>query len=259
MYPNSLKDKLNRGEIVLGSGGIVGPSLHLVGITCSAGPDFVWVDTEHQPFGPEALAGACSIMRLRGVAPVVRVPWNEPAVIKKTYDAGAVAVMVPQVDDAEAAARAVEYARYAPLGNRGISPNWQIITGDDFEHVIATANDETVLIVQMESVTAYENLDDIRQVEGIDVIMVGPLDLSASVGKMAQVNSAEVQEIMQDVPRRLEGTGIVAATTLGEVDDIQEKIRWGYRMLNVGSVLGYGSEVLKANLEILRAHPRGGE
>jgi len=257
MYPNSLKDKLKRGDIVLGSGGIVGPSLHLVGLTCSAGPDFIWVDCEHQPFGPESLPGACSIMRLRGVAPVVRVPWNDPAVIKKTYDAGAVAVMVPQVDDAEAAARAVDYARYTPLGNRGISPNWPLITGDDFEHVIATTNDETVLIVQVESVTSYENLDEIKQVEGIDVIMVGPMDLSASLGKINQTNSAEVQEIIQDVPRRLEGTGIVAATTLGEVAEIQEKIRWGYRMLNVGSVLGYGAEALKANLNTLRANPKG--
>ncbi len=62
---------------------------------------------------------------------------------------------------------------------------------------------------------------------------------------------------MQDVPRRLEGTGIVAATTLGEVPEIQEKIRWGYQMLNVGSVLNYGMAVLKDNLESLRADPRG--
>ncbi len=257
MYPNPLKGKLERGEIVLGSGGVVGPSLHMVGVIASAKPDFIWVDMEHQPFGTEALPGACTIMRLRGVAPVVRVPWNDPAVIKKTYDAGAVAVMVPQVDDAEAVAQAVDYARYPPLGNRGISPNWQIITGDDFQHVIATANEETVLIVQMESVTAYENLDEIIKVEGIDVIMVGPMDLSASLGKTCQTDCKEVQEIMRDVPRRLEGTGIVPATTLGEVPEIQEKIRWGYRMLNVGSVLSYGAAVLTNNLESLRADPRG--
>ena len=257
MYPNPLKGKLKSGEIVLGSGGVVGPSLHMVGAIASANPDFIWIDTEHQPFGTEALPGACAVMRLRGVAPVVRVPWNDPAWIKKTYDAGAVAVMVPQVDDADAAARAVDYARYPPLGNRGISPNWQIITGEDFGHVIVTANEETVLIVQMESVTAYENLDEIKKVEGIDVIMVGPMDLSASLGKATQTGCKEVQEIMQDVPRRLEGTGIVPATTLGDVPEIQEKIRWGYRMLNVGSALNYGTAVLKDNLESLRADPRG--
>ena len=257
MYPNPLKSKLKSGEIVLGSGGVVGPSLHMVGAIASAGPDFIWVDTEHQPFGSESLPGICAIMRLRGVAPVVRVPWNDPALIKKAYDAGAVAVMVPQVDDADAAATAVEYARYPPLGNRGVSPNWQIITGEDFEHVIATANDETVLIVQMESVAAYENLDEIIQVEGIDVIMVGPMDLSASLGKIAQTDCQEVREIMKEVPRRLEGSGIAAATTLGEVGDIQEKIRWGYQMMNVGSALSYGGAVLKDNLEALRANPRG--
>ena len=257
MYPNPLKSKLQKGEVVLGTSGIVGPSLHLVGATVGTGVDFIWVDTEHQPFGAESLSASCAVMRMRGVAPVVRVAWNDPALIKKTYDAGAVAVMVPQVADAEAAARAVEYARYPPLGNRGISPNWPIITGDDWEQVIATANEESVLIVQMESQTAYENLDEIKQVEGIDVIMVGPMDLSASLGLTGQTGSKEVQEIMEDVPGRLDGTGIVAATTLGDVADIQEKIRWGYRMLNVGSLMGYGAEVLMGHLAELRANPTG--
>ena len=257
MYPNPLKSKLQQGEIVLGSAGITGPSLHLVGAAASTGVDFIWLDTEHHPFGAEALAASCAVLRLRGVAPVVRVAWNDPALIKKTYDAGAVAVMVPQVDDAAAAARAVEYARYPPQGNRGISPNWPMITGDDWGQVIATANEETVLIVQMESRTAYENLDEIKQIEGIDVIMVGPLDLSASLGLTGQTDSREVQQIMEDVPRRLEGSGKVAATTLGDVADIQEKIRWGYRMMNVGGVLGFGAQVLKSNLEQLRAHPTG--
>jgi 4-hydroxy-2-oxoheptanedioate aldolase len=257
MYPNSLKARLKSGEIILGSGGVVGPSLHLVGAIATTQPDFIWIDTEHQPFGSEALPGACVIMRLRGVAPMVRVPWNDPALIKKAYDAGAVAVMVPQVDDAAAAARAVDYARYPPLGNRGISPNWQIIAGESFEHVIDTANEETVLMVQMESKTAYENLDEIIKVPGIDVIMVGPLDLSASLGKTGDTSCKEVQEIMQDVPRRLEGTGLFAATTLGDVAEVQEKIRWGYQMINVGSVLNYGAAVLKNNLEALRENPRG--
>ena len=257
MYPNPLKKKLSNGELVLGTGGVHGPSLHLVGAIIGTGPEFIWIDTEHQPFGAEALTATCAIMRLRGVAPLVRVAWNDPALIKKTYDVGAVAVMVPQVDDAEAAARAVEFARYPPQGNRGISPNWPMVVGADRDHVVATANEETVLVVQMESKTAFENLDQIIQVDGIDVIMVGPLDLSASLGKTGDTNDPEVQEIMEEVPRRLEGTGIVAATTLVDVAEIQEKIRWGYRMLNVGSIVGYGAQVLTGHLDELRANPKG--
>jgi 2-keto-3-deoxy-L-rhamnonate aldolase RhmA len=164
---------------------------------------------------------------------------------------------VPQVDTAEQAERAVQYARYAPEGQRGLSPMWTRVAGTDWDTVIQTANEETVLVVQMESQTAYENLDEIKQVPGIDVIMVGPLDLSATVGTICDTNSPQVQEIMEDVPKRLEGTGLVAATTLGDVAEIQQKVRWGYRFLNVGSALNYGTQVLAGHLKTLRADPRG--
>ena len=257
MYPNPLKKKLQSGEVILGTGGIVGPSPHLVGAIINTDPDFLWIDTEHMHFGAEALESVCVIARQRGVAPMIRVAWNDPALIKKAYDVGAVAVMVPQVDDKEAAAHAVNCALYPPQGNRGISPMWTLIAGEDWNHVITTANEETLLIVQLESATAYENLDEIKQVEGIDVILVGPLDLSASLGKMGDTGCREVQEIMEDVPRRLEGTGIAAGTTLMDVAEIQEKVRWGYRYLNVGSAIGYGTQVLKGHLETLRANPKG--
>jgi 4-hydroxy-2-oxoheptanedioate aldolase len=151
----------------------------------------------------------------------------------------------------------VEYARYAPEGKRGLSPMWTRIAGEDWNQVIKSANEETVLVVQMESKQAYENIDEIIKVPGIDVLMVGPLDLSATLGVITDTGAKEVQEIMEDVPKRLEGTGIAAATTLMDVAEIQEKIRWGYRLLNVGSVVGYGAQVLKQNLETLRADPRG--
>ena len=257
MYPHPLKQRLRNGEIVLGSGGLVAPSPHLLGMTIDAGAEFVWIDTEHLPFGAEALDALCVIARMRGAAPLIRVAWNDPALIKKAYDVGAVAVMVPQIDSAEEAERAVQNARYYPEGRRGISPMWTRIAGEDWNEVIRTANEETVLVLQIESLQAFERIDEIKQVPGIDVLLVGPLDLSATVGTIADTRSKEVQQIMEEVPRRLEGTGIATGTTLVEVAEIQEKIRWGYRFLNVGSIVGYGAQVLKRNLEILRADPRG--
>jgi 4-hydroxy-2-oxoheptanedioate aldolase len=256
MYPNPLKQKLRNGELVLGSSLSV-PSPFVVSMIAQADPDFLWIDTEHAPFGTEALEIVPVLARQKGVAPMIRVAWNDPALIKKAYDVGAVAVMVPQVDTPEEAAQAVQYARYAPEGKRGISPRWPIIAGEDWTHVIKTANEETVLVLQIESRQGYENIDEIAKVPGIDVLLVGPLDLSASVGRITETGSQEVQEIMQDVPRRLEGAGIVAGTTLGEVSEIQEKIRWGYRFLNVGNALSYGTQALKQNLEILRMNPTG--
>ncbi len=251
MYPHPLKQKLKNGELVLGSS-LPALSPTVVGTVMQAPVDFLWIDTEHAPFGTEALDTIPALMRLHGVAPMIRVAWNDPALIKKAYDVGAVAVMVPQVNTPEEAALAVQYARYPPEGQRGISPSWPRITGDDWFQVIKTANEETVLVLQMESRQAYENLDAIAQTSGIDVLLVGPMDLSASVGKITDMQSSEVQDIMQDVPRRLEGTGIVTGTTLGDVEELQQKVDWGYRFLNVGSALAYGVQVLEQHLATLR-------
>ena len=134
---------------------------------------------------------------------------------------------------------------------------WTQIAGADWNEVIKTANEETLVVLQLESQRAYDNLDEIRHVPGIDVIFVGPLDLSATVGTITDTESRQVQEIMRDVPQQLADTGIAVGTTLGELDQIQEKIRWGYRFLNVGNALRYGVQVLDDHLATLRADPRG--
>ncbi len=256
IYPHPLKKRLQNGEIIFGTA-LSAFTPHVAGTILDTQPDFLWIDTEHLPYGSEALDSIPVLARMRGVAPMIRVAWNDPALIKKAYDVGAVAVMVPQVDSAEEAERAVQYARYAPEGQRGLSPMWTKVAGADWDTVIKTANEETLLVIQLESLKAYENIDEIKQVPGIDVIMVGPLDLSATVGTITNTRSRQVQEIMEDVPRRLQGTGLVAATTLVDVSEIQEKVRWGYRYLNVGNALGYGVQVVASHIETLRADPRG--
>jgi 2-keto-3-deoxy-L-rhamnonate aldolase RhmA len=257
MYPNPLKQKLKRGELLLGTV-LPSPSSLQTTATCQTGIDFLWIDTEHAAHGVEALDAIPVLARQQGVAPLIRVAWNDPHLIKKAFDSGAVAVMVPQVNTAEEAARAVQYARYPPLGQRGVSPFWPLIAGEDWGNVIRTANDETVLVLQIESQTAYDNLDEIAQVPGIDVLFVGPMDLSASLGIITQTSAPAVQEIMRKVPRQLAGSGIVVGTTLDDVADIQQKISWGYRFLNVGSPFWYGLTVVRNHLAHLRANPTGG-
>ncbi len=251
MYPNPMKSRLQAGETILGTS-LPAPLPQIAAAVMPTQPDFIWIDTEHAPFGTEALGTIPVMARQKGVAPMIRVAWNDPALIKKAYDVGAVAVMVPQVNTREEAERAVQYARYPPLGQRGISPSWPILAGEDWNNVIKTANEETVLVLQVESQEAYDNLDDIKQVPGIDVLLVGPLDLSASVGTITNTGSKEVQDIMKAVPERLEGTGIAAGTTLGDVEEIKEKLGWGYRFMNVGSAIGYGTQVLQGHLDELR-------
>ena len=256
MYPNNLKQRLQRGEVVLGTG-LAGPDLYVASATFATGPDWVWIDQEHSPHGVESLGMIPVMARRANIAPVVRVAWNDPALIKKAYDAGAVGVMVPQVNTREEAEQAVRYAKYPPLGERGVAPHWALLAGEDFLHVVKTANEESILILQMESRTAYENLDDILEVTDFDVLLVGPLDLSASLGVITETDHPKVQEIMREIPRRLEGTGIVAGTTFLDVDQCREKIDWGYRFMNVGSIVVYGGMALRQHLAALRGGDAG--
>ena len=251
LYPNPLKQKIQKGELILGT---LLPALsnYITTLTCQTAIDFLWIDMEHAPEGPESLGAIPVLARHQGVAPLIRVAWNDPHLIKKAYDAGAVAVMVPQISTAAEAALAVQYARYPPLGQRGVSPMWPLVAGQDWAQVVRSANAETVVVLQIESVQAYENLDAIAQVPGIDVLFVGPTDLAASLGVITQTDAPQVQAIMREIPRRLQGTGIAVGTTLESVSEIQEKMSWGYTFLNVGSPLEYGLQTLSANLALLR-------
>ena len=251
MYPNNLKQRLKAGEVVLGTG-LPGRDVFVAAATFATGPDWVWIDQEHSPYDVESLGMIPVMARDKGVAPVIRVAWNDPALIKKAYDAGAVGVMVPQVNTREEAERAVRYAKYPPLGERGIAPHWAQLAGEDFTNVVKTANEETILILQMESRTAYENLDDILEVADFDVLLVGPLDLSASLGVTTETGHPKVQEVMREIPRRLEGTGLVAGTTFMDVDQCREKIDWGYRFMNVGTIVVYGGMALRQHFAALR-------
>lgn len=256
MYPHPFKQKLKAGELLLGTY-LPAFSPAITTQTSRTGVDFLWVDTEHMPFGAEALETAPVLARNQGVAPVIRVAWNDPHLIKKAMDVGAVAIMVPQVNTAEEAARAVQYTFYPPLGQRGIAPYWPLVAGEDWSNVVRTANDETVLLIQIESVEAYHNLEAIAAVPGVDGLVVGPMDLSASLGKITDVQSTEVQRIMEDIPRRLAGSGVAIGTVLSDVREIQEKYRWGYRLLTVGTPLSYGLGVLAQHVRTLRANPGG--
>ena len=129
MDPNLLKQRLSSGELVLGTG-LSAPDARVAVATCQAGIDFLWIDTEHAAFATESVELLPVLARQNGVAPVIRVAWNDPALIKKAYDIGAVGVMVPQVDTAEAAARAVSLRLLPAQGQAWRRPELAVRRGN---------------------------------------------------------------------------------------------------------------------------------
>ena len=205
------------------------------------GTDWVWIDQEHSPQGTESVGTICVQGRENGSAPVIRIPYNNPGDIKKAYDVGAVGVMVPQIDTPDDAKDAVRWAKYPPEGMRGIAPFFAGYLGASAQDIIDNANTETLLILQMESVEAYENLNDILAIPGYEVLLVGPTDLSASLGIPGDIHNTKVENIMSDVAGRIKGTGKYLATTFADVNDCRRWIGEGYQMMNVSSTLALGT------------------
>ena len=240
MYPSDIRKRITSNGLLLGTG-MFSREPHVAAAVYQCKPDWVWIDQEHGPWGTESIGLICVMARQAGIAGVIRVPWNDPGDIKKAYDVGAVGVMVPQVDNAEEVAQAIRYAKYPPLGERGIAPWFAGPLGLSPDDVITHANDETLLIIQLESIEAYESLDETLKLEHFEVLLVGPTDLSASLGVPGKIHHPKVENIMLDVAQRIRGTGKALATTFGDVEDCRRWIREGYRMMNVSTVLRLGT------------------
>ena len=195
----ALKHKLAAGERVLGSW-LTFPDTGVAEIMAGAGFDFLTIDMEHSPI---TLAGAAELIRvvsLCGVCPLVRLSANDPTLAKRVLDAGAAGVIVPMVNSAEAARAAVAAVKYPPMGVRSVGiSRAQSYGPHGFDDYFAAANDETLVVVQIEHADAVKNVDGIFAVPGIDVFLIGPYDLSASMGKAGQFDDPDVTAALSRV------------------------------------------------------------
>ncbi len=168
MYPNPLKRKIKAGELVLGTG-LPAFTPAFATMTARTGVDFLWIDTEHSPFGAESLEAVPVLVRNQGVAPMIRVAWNDPHLIKKAMDVGASAIMVPQVNTAEEAKAVVAACRYPPQGMRGAAGGTRAAAyGFDMKYYDRAA-DDLIIVVQIENPQAVDNAAAARKLTLHDV------------------------------------------------------------------------------------------
>lgn len=192
----SFRQRVRRGERLLGT--IVSlDSPEVVEILCSAGFDWLFLEAEHAPQSARSLQRL--IMAARDVPCVVRLPNQEEIWVKRALDAGAAGILVPQVNTAEQARAIVRYAKYPPQGCRGIGIARANGYGYEVADHIAQANDATAVVVQAEHIDAVRNIRDIAAVAGLDAVLVGPYDLSASLYKTGEVHDPEVSAAIDSV------------------------------------------------------------
>jgi 4-hydroxy-2-oxoheptanedioate aldolase len=174
---NAVKDLLKSGETVIGTGGPPDPTL--AGILADSGFDFLLFDTQHSPIEIHQLIPAIQATNGKKAAPIVRVSDNRPDLICFALDAGARGVVVPMVNTKEEAEAMVRSCRYYPLGDRsnsGVRGEWGEFK--DYRDYLDTANEGMVIAPMIETNQAIENIDEICSVDGVDVLLVGPSDLS---------------------------------------------------------------------------------
>lgn len=178
-----------------------------------AGMDFVILDMEHGPINIQNLQNNIRASQVAGIFPVVRVNGISEEAIGRALDIGAAAIEVPQISTAQDARRAVELARFHPLGHRGVcrfvrSAHYSSLPKDDY---FRSAND-ILVIVQLEGTGAIRDLEDILKVSGIDILFIGPYDLSQSLGLPGQVTHPEVIGQMQSIVDRAKEAHITVGT-----------------------------------------------
>lgn len=198
-----LKEKLRRNELTLGSWITLGHPA-IAEIMARAKFDWLVVDLEHSVITIEVAGDLIRTIDLCGVAPLVRLTSNDPNQIKRVMDAGAHGIVVPMINSPEEAAKAVAATRYAPSGSRGVGLARAQGYGVNFQDYLVWQHDGPVVIVQIEHVDAMVQLDEILTVPGVDGFIIGPYDLSCSMGIPGQFQHPEFVSAMT----RIRETGL---------------------------------------------------
>ncbi len=225
---------------------------------CNAGYEWVFVDAEHCPYSPERLREVIAAIRLREVVPIVRVADNDAAIVKQVLDLGAEGIVVPLLMTADDARRAVAACRYPPLGVRGFNPRDASNCMHDLDEYRTTIDERVVVVVQVEHRDAVANLDGILATTGIDGVLIGPADLSYSLGFPLQVRHPRVEEAIVTTIKKCNAAGVpVGITVYGGIQDFLYWLGHGLNFITLGFDFDWVSQGAKAVIDEMRAATGG--
>lgn len=207
-------------------------------IVADSGFDWLLLDSEHSPNEVPDLLQQLQAVARGTATPIVRPPWNDIVMIKRVLDIGAPSLLIPYVQNAEEARRAVAATRYPPEGVRGVTASGRAARYGRVKDYLKTAHSELCLLVQVETRAALDQLEAIASIEGIDGVFIGPSDLAASLGHVGNPQHPEVQAALEDAVRRLTAIGKPAGILTANEDEARRYIDWGYLFVAVGSDLG---------------------
>jgi len=200
------------------------------------GFDWILIDQEHGPGDSMTLMHQIQAIGDRPSAPIVRIAWNEMVRFKRALDLGAAGIMIPYIQTADKAARAVGYLRYPPEGQRGVASSPRATGfGMDFETYFPEANRNLLTVTQIETGKAVKNAGEIAAVDGVDVLFVGPMDLSISVGLPGRFDDPDYRAMLTTVASAARDAGKAAGILLPSGHLLEMVYDMGFRFVAVGS------------------------
>lgn len=200
--------------------------------------DWILLDGEHSPNDLTTFVPQLMALKDSGSAPVVRPPCNDPVIIKRLLDIGFHNLLIPSVENAEEARRAVAATRYPPHGIRGVSVGHRSNMYGTVKGYFPDINDHIAVMVQIETRSGFASVDAIAAVDGVDGIFVGPSDLAAALGHLGNAGDPEVQKAIRHVFARAHPAGKAAGILAGVEADARRYLDWGASFVAVGSDLG---------------------
>jgi 2-dehydro-3-deoxyglucarate aldolase len=208
-----------------------------VSLDALKGLGFEWfmIDTEHAPVNPETLSGMVSNLGVGGPAPLVRVGNVDQYLVKQALDAGAHGILVPLVNTEAQAKAVVAFAKYPPEGVRGAAAAAASRYGTELASYLRTANAETLVGVQIETREALDNLGPIAGVKGVDILFVGPQDLTLSLGLLDDRKNPKVRDAMRSVVEACERHGKIPGTLVVDAEEKQVAVKLGFRFISLAS------------------------
>ncbi len=250
VFGNEFRKRVCAGE------NLVGPIVSLnspqvAEILSDAGFDWLFIDAEHGAYGP--LAVEALIQAVGNKMPcLVRIPVHEECWIEKMLDVGASGIIAPQVNSVEQAELIVQYAKYPPVGERGVGIARAQRYGASLTEYLEHANDSLLTVIQIEHIDAVRNVRELAAVEGVDALFVGPYDLSMSMGIPGEVNDSRIQDCIAEVLATCKEFGKVPGIFGVQADVVRSYREQGFSLLGLGVDAMYLSGAVNAALEALR-------
>jgi 4-hydroxy-2-oxoheptanedioate aldolase len=230
-----IKDRVRAGEVLSGVWLVLGSPI-VTEIAGNAGYDWAVIDLEHGMAGDGALLAQIQALEGTPAAPLVRVQTNDANAIKRALDVGAVGIVVPQVSSADEAEAAVRAMRYPPEGIRGVTAASRPTGfGIDFHEYYSTANDNVLCVVQIESRAGLAAVEEIAAVDGVDVIFVGPNDLSASMGIIGRFDDPEYLGAILKIVAAAKDNGKAVGILVKDRRQVASALEDGFTFVGAGS------------------------